>query len=68
MLPAIRQFDENGEGSAISKPYFSALTFLVELGPFLAFACLIGVLYHFRRNFFWLQSKDPRLARVWISQ
>ncbi len=64
MMPALAMFGENGEGSAISKPYFSALTLLVELGPPLAFACLVGMFFHFRRNFFWMQSKNSHLARV----
>ncbi len=64
MIPAYRQFAEQGEGSAISKPYFSALTILVELGPPLALACLIGVLVHLRRNFLWMQSDVSDVARV----
>jgi len=64
MMPALQVFSENGEGSAISKPYFSALTILVELGPPLAIACVIGMLVHLRRNFVWMQSENPQLARI----
>ncbi|NOY28843.1 MAG: hypothetical protein GXP28_01325, partial [Planctomycetes bacterium] len=68
MISALHVFGELGEGSAISKPYFSALTILVELGPLLALACLIGILFHFRRNLEWMQSKNPQLARIgWVS-
>jgi len=64
MMPALRVFGEIGEGSAISKPYFSVLTILVELGPPLTLACLVGMFFHFRRNFAWMQSKNPHLARI----
>ncbi len=64
MIPAMRQFNEAGEGSAISKPYFSALAILVEMGPPLALACLVGLLVHFWRNLVWMRSGIPQVARV----
>ena len=64
MVPAIHSFDEFGEGSAISKPYFSMLTVLVELGPVLALVCLGGFSVHFWRNFQWMHSRSPEVARI----
>jgi hypothetical protein len=64
MMPALAEFNEVGEGSAISKPYFSALTVFVELGLPLALACLVGGWVHWRRNFAWLRSDDPSVARI----
>ncbi|WP_148073413.1 hypothetical protein [Bythopirellula goksoeyrii] len=64
MLPAMHRFDEVGEGSAISKPYFSALSAAMELGPPLTFVCL-GVLgVHLLRNLHWMLSSNPKLARA----
>ena len=40
-----------GEGSAISKPYFSILSILAELGPIVSLAIITGVVMEMRRNF-----------------
>jgi hypothetical protein len=66
MMPALRTFNEFGEGSAISKPYFSLLAILVELGPPLAIVCLIVGLVHLRRNFIWMRSDNPQVARIGV--
>ena len=64
MIPAMRRFDEVGEGSAIPKPYFSALSVVMELGPPLALICLGVMVVHLRRNLRWMLSSNPKIARI----
>ena len=62
--PANRQFMVTGEGSAISKPYFSLLSIVVEFGPLLAGGIFIIFMIHLGRNFRWLLSSTSQIARV----
>ncbi|TWU20866.1 hypothetical protein [Bythopirellula polymerisocia] len=64
MIPAMRRFDEVGEGSAIPKPYFSALSAVMELGLPLTLICLGVMGVHLRRNLRWMLSSNPKIARV----
>ena len=64
IAPALVEFAESGEGSAISKPYFSALSVLTEFGLIGAAACGIAFLVHLKRNLAWLRSTAPTLARL----
>jgi hypothetical protein len=62
LRPAREEFAEWGEGSAISKPYFSLLSITVECGVLLTGA-LIGVLaVHVWRNLRLMRSSQRRVA------
>lgn len=64
MQPAVAVFKEIGEGSAISKPYFSALTLTTELGPGLTLLCLVGFAGHVLHNGKLMRAASPLAARV----
>ncbi len=64
IAPARQQFELTGEGSAISKPYFSMLSVLVEFGFVLTITFMLVFLYHLRKNLAWLLSSSPQLARI----
>jgi hypothetical protein len=57
LKPLLRDYAHTGEGSAISKPYFTALSILVEFGPLFSLAVLILIIKELRRN-----SKVPIIS------
>jgi hypothetical protein len=64
IVPASRVFKDVGEGSAISKPYFSWLSFLVELGV-IQFSFLVGIIgYAFAQNWRLMQTPIGSVARI----
>lgn len=62
--PATRVFEEVGEGSAISKPYFSWLGFLVELGLIQFFVLLALIAASFVDNWRLMRHELRSVARV----
>jgi hypothetical protein len=65
--PAQAMFERAGEGSAISKPYFSALSVAVEFGVTQSLL-LLGVLaYHVRRNLRLTASPLGRVCRTGLA-
>jgi hypothetical protein len=64
ILPADAVFAEIGEGSAISKPYSSLLSLVVELGVLqFAFLCCV-VLVAFAGNVRLMRSSNPRASAI----
>jgi hypothetical protein len=64
IVPASRVFNDVGEGSAISKPYFSWLSFLVELGV-IQFSFLVVIIgFAFAQNWRLMQSRIGSVARI----
>ncbi len=64
IAPAKKVFEEVGEGSAISKPYFSWLSLLVELGV-VQFAILAGIIgYAFAQNWRLMRTRLGSVARI----
>jgi hypothetical protein len=56
-------FEETGEESALSKPYFSLLSVLTEFGLGVGVLLFLVLLIHLRRNFYLSKSPDKSCAR-----
>jgi len=62
--PGLAEFERSGEGSAISKPYFSAMSVLVELGVPLTLLLAAGVVLAMRKHLALSQSRIPEVALI----
>ncbi|MFO7973167.1 MAG: hypothetical protein ACQESR_04940 [Planctomycetota bacterium] len=63
---AMRIYEEVGEGSAISKPYFSLLTIPVEYGVIQASLIALFLAMHFRLNLRLSRSPHPQVAATGV--
>jgi hypothetical protein len=66
IVPAIYEYDKNGLGSAIGKPYYSVLSMVVEFGLPLMLLMAAVVAYQFVRNLRLAHSSDSRAQTVGI--
>lgn len=64
ILPARYEYQQHGEGSAISEPFCSALNLIVELGVPLAALLLFAVSKQFYRNRLLTRSTDSHTRAV----
>jgi hypothetical protein len=64
VLPALYEFEDHGEGSAISQPSYSVMNLIVELGLPLALVLCFVLAYNFYRNWQLARSDDPHARAV----
>ena len=64
LTPGLASFEERGEGSAISKPYFTWLSVVVEFGLVQSVAIAAVVCLTLKRCFRWMYQPCPEVARA----
>lgn len=64
LVPGMDIFEQQGEGSAISKPYFSGLSVLVEFGLVLSLVVVAALAWNLVRALRMMYSPHPRMAQA----
>jgi hypothetical protein len=64
VLPALYEYEDHGEGSAISQPSYSVMNLIVELGFPLALVLCAVVAYNFYRNWQLTRTGDAHARSV----